>query len=172
MIRKLLLGLVVLLILAAIGFFGFGPGIVERGMNKVVPTTLPTVTAQTQALHNQLQVVDLHGDTLLWKRHLDQPAGRGQIDLPRLLAGNVALQIFSSVTKTPRGQNYGANGSDTDNIALLAFGQLQPVRTWTSLLQRSRMVRARLVPRMARTTAPATTAAGTPPNPAPTRPPK
>lgn len=137
MIRKLLLGVAGLLVLAAIGFFGFGPGIVERGMNKVVPTTLPTVTARTRALHNRLQVVDLHGDTLLWKRDLDQPAGRGQIDLPRLIAGNVALQVFSSVTKTPRGRNYDANGPDTDNITLLAFGQLQPLRTWGSLLQRS-----------------------------------
>jgi membrane dipeptidase len=64
-------------------------------------------------------------------------ADRGHMDLPRLQQGNVALQVFSSVTKTPKGQNYDANGADSDNITLLTFAQLQPMRTWTSLLERS-----------------------------------
>jgi microsomal dipeptidase-like Zn-dependent dipeptidase len=51
--------------------------------------------------------------------------------------GHVGLQIFSSVTKTPRGQNYDANSAKTDNITALAIGQLQPPRTWASLLERS-----------------------------------
>ena len=37
----------------------------------------------------------------------------------------------------PKGQNYDANGADTDNITPLVIAQLQPVRTWTSLLERS-----------------------------------
>jgi microsomal dipeptidase-like Zn-dependent dipeptidase len=41
------------------------------------------------------------------------------------------------VTKTPKGQNYDSNGADTDNITLLTVAQLQPPRTWNSLLQRS-----------------------------------
>jgi membrane dipeptidase len=49
----------------------------------------------------------------------------------------VALQVFSSVSKTPKGQNYDANGADSDNITLLAFAQMQPMRTWTSLVERS-----------------------------------
>src|SRR3546814_4555077 len=59
------------------------------------------------------------------------------VDLPRLEDGNVALQIFSSVTKTPKGQNYDANSADSDNITGLAIAQLQPLRTWNSLLERS-----------------------------------
>src|SRR3546814_15841413 len=59
------------------------------------------------------------------------------VDLPRLEDGNVALQIFSSVTKTPKGQNYDANSADSDNITGLAISQLQPLRTWNSLLERS-----------------------------------
>jgi microsomal dipeptidase-like Zn-dependent dipeptidase len=74
---------------------------------------------------------------LLWKRNLGAESSIGQVDLPRLEAGNVALQIFSSVTKTPKGQNYEHNSGDTDNITLFAVAQLQPVRTWNSLLQRS-----------------------------------
>jgi microsomal dipeptidase-like Zn-dependent dipeptidase len=64
-------------------------------------------------------------------------AERGHMDLPRLVEGNVALQVFSSVSKTPKGQNYDANGADSDNITLLAVAQMQPVRTWNSLLERS-----------------------------------
>jgi len=57
--------------------------------------------------------------------------------VPRLADGNVALQVFSSVTKTPKGQNYDANGGDTDNITLLMVAEAAPVRTWRSLLERS-----------------------------------
>ncbi|WP_315761227.1 dipeptidase [Sphingomonas sp. Y38-1Y] len=73
----------------------------------------------------------------MWKRDISKPSDQGQVDVPRLLAGNVAIQVFSSVTKTPAGQNYDANGADTDQIRWLAIGQLQPVKTWTSLLERS-----------------------------------
>ncbi|MEY2885021.1 MAG: hypothetical protein RL490_2745 [Pseudomonadota bacterium] len=133
--RKLLIGLGVLAALA-IAFFAFAPGIAESGMNRVVGGPWPVGT-RAAALHKQLAIVDLHGDTLLWQRKLNEPASRGHIDLPRLEAGNVALQVFSSVTKTPRGQNYESNSADTDNITLLAIAQLQPPRTWTSLLERS-----------------------------------
>ena len=95
------------------------------------------VSAEAKALHKTLTIVDLHSDTLLWDRNLLNRADRGHMDLPRLQDGNVALQIFSSVTKTPKNQNYDANGADTDNITMLVIGQLQPFRTWTSLLQRS-----------------------------------
>ncbi len=135
--KRILWGLVVVLLLGAIGFFGIAPAYVESSMNRVEKTDLPKVTAQTRALHATLQIADMHGDTLMWRRSLLSRAGRGQIDLPRLIDGNAALQIFSSVTKTPKHQNYDANGDDTDNITLLAIAQLQPVRTWGSLLQRS-----------------------------------
>lgn len=135
--RKYRLYALALLTVATIAFFTLAPGIVERGMNKVAATTLPNVTPQTRQFHATLQVADLHEDTLLWKRDLLTRSTQGHVDLPRLIEGNVALQIFSSVTKTPKGQNYDANTADTDNITLLAVAQLQPPRTWTSLLERS-----------------------------------
>ncbi len=135
--RTILIGLVAVLVIAAIGFFGIAPMVVEAGMNRVVATPLPAVTPATRALHARLQIADMHADTLLWRRSLLDRADRGQVDLPRLAAGNVALQVFSSVTKTPRHQNYDANGADSDNITLLAIAQAQPPRTWGSLLQRS-----------------------------------
>ncbi|MGK6354491.1 dipeptidase [Sphingomonas sp. DT-207] len=118
-------------------FFLIAPGLVESGMNKVVASPMPRVTDSTRALHASLQIADMHGDTLLWKRSVLTASDRGQIDLPRLIEGNVALQIFSSVTKTPKDQNYDSNDADSDNITLLTVAQLQPVRTWNSLLERS-----------------------------------
>ena len=134
--RKWLWGILALLILAATAFFLIAPGYVEKSMNKVVPVALK-ITPRARALHATLQIADMHADTLLWKRSLLDRSDRGQVDLPRLLEGNYALQVFSSVTKTPKGQNYDANSGDTDNITSLAIADLQPMRTWGSLLQRS-----------------------------------
>jgi len=135
--KRWLLGLAIVLIVAAGAFFGLAPGMTERSLNRIDGKPLAAVSDHARALHKTLTIVDLHSDTLLWQRSLLARAGRGHVDLPRLEDGNVALQVFSSVTKTPKGQNYDANGGDTDNITALAIAQLQPVRTWTSLLERS-----------------------------------
>lgn len=126
-----------LIVLAAVLFFGLAPGILERSMNRIAGSGEWTVSPAAQALHDRLVIADLHSDTLLWKRDPEARAERGHVDLPRLQDGNVKLQVFSSVTKTPKGQNYEANAADTDNITMLAIAQLQPPRTWDSLLQRS-----------------------------------
>ena len=136
-LRRALVGVAVLVPVAAVAFFALAPGIVERAQNQVVDADLPAVTPQTHALHDSLQIADMHSDTLMWDRDLLERSSRGHMDLPRLQDGNVALQVFSSVSKSPKGQNYDANTADTDNITLLTFAQLQPPRTWGSLLQRS-----------------------------------
>jgi membrane dipeptidase len=122
---------------AALGFFGFAPGYVEGSMNQIDGKPLIAVSDEAKALHKTLQIVDLHSDTLMWNRDLNDSVSRGHMDLPRLQTGNVALQLFSSVTKTPKNQNYDGNGADTDNITLLTIAQLQPVKTWSSLAERS-----------------------------------
>ncbi len=137
MLRKILIALAVLLMLGISYVTLLLPGKFEAETNAVTGESLPAISPEAQKLHDSLTIADMHGDTLLWKRSLNDAADRGHIDVPRLVEGNVALQIFSSVTKTPRGQNYDSNGADTDNITLLAIAQLQPVRTWTSLLERS-----------------------------------
>lgn len=123
--------------IAIVGFFLFAPGVAERSLNTIDGEPLIEVSEEARELHETLQIVDLHSDTLLWKRDLLDRADRGQVDLPRLRDGNVTLQIFSSVTKSPRGQNYDANTGETDNITPLVIAQLQPIRTWNSLLERS-----------------------------------
>jgi microsomal dipeptidase-like Zn-dependent dipeptidase len=47
------------------------------------------------------------------------------------------LQVFSAVTKSPRGLNYDRNSADTDNITLLALAQRWPTATWTSRTARA-----------------------------------
>ena len=122
---------------AAIGFFGIAPGYVEGAMNQVDGKPLIKVSDEAKALHKTLSIVDLHSDTLMWNRDLNDRASRGHMDLPRLQEGNVALQLFSSVSKTPKNQNYDGNGADSDNITLLTIAQLQPMKTWSSLVERS-----------------------------------
>lgn len=136
MIRKLLLGLLGLVVLAAAGFFLFAPRMAEESMNKIDGEPLIAVSEEAKALHATLTIVDLHADTLLWKRSLLADSDRGHVDLGRLRQGNVALQVFSSVTNTPKGQNYDSNSADGDNITLLTISQLQPVHTWFSILER------------------------------------
>ncbi len=124
------------LLVAAIYVFVILPPKFEAEANLVTDETLLEISAEAKALHQELFIGDMHSDTLLWKRELDDAVDYGQMDLPRLQQGNVALQIFSSVTKTPKGQNYDSNSADSDNITLLAIAQLQPMRTWFSRFER------------------------------------
>ena len=126
-----------LLLTAAAVFFGPLPAWVEADENRIDGQPLIPVSDEAKALHASLTIVDLHSDTLMWRRDMLTRGTRGHEDLPRMAQGNVALQVFSSVTKTPRGQNYDANGADTDNITPLVIAQAQPLRTWTSLAERS-----------------------------------
>ena len=135
--RKWLWMVLGLLGLAGFGFFGIAPGYLEASMNKIDGQPLIEVSPEAEALHKSLLVVDLHSDTLLWKRDPLRPANRGHQDLPRLKAGNVTLQVFASTTKSPKGQNYDSNTGETDSITLLTVAQMQPRATWTSLLERS-----------------------------------
>jgi membrane dipeptidase len=134
-------GIILRLVCALLGilliFLGLGPHIVDRLFNQLSPAPLLPISPQTQALMQRTLVVDLHGDSLMWRRDINRRIDYGTIDVPRLREGRVALQVFSSVTKTPKGQNYESNGADTDNITTLVMAQLQPPRTWGSLLQRS-----------------------------------
>ena len=137
MARRILLGLAALLSIAAVLSVTIGPVLIERSLNQREQIALPEISPEAQALHDRLFIADMHGDTLLWRRDLLDEGNRGHMDLPRLEAGNVALQVFSSVTKSPAGLNYDSNPSDSDRIWLVAISQLQPIRTWNSLAERS-----------------------------------
>lgn len=135
---RILKVLLLLIVVAVIAFLTFAPGYIENERNAVTPHDPYPITTQAQALHDQLIIGDWHADTLLWKRSLLDRADRGHVDLPRLIEGNVAIQMFTAVTKSPAGQNIHSNSADAfDNITPLVIGQLWPPRTWNSLLERA-----------------------------------
>ena len=130
--------LLVVLMLVGAAVLVFGPGYIESGRNSVIAHDPYPVSEEAQALHESLVIGDWHADSTLWNRDLTERGSRGQVDIPRLVEGNVALQVFTSVTKSPAGQNYEENSAEAfDNITPLAIGQLWPVRTWDSLTERA-----------------------------------
>ncbi|MDB2552266.1 membrane dipeptidase [Paracoccus sp. (in: a-proteobacteria)] len=144
MLKRILLGTAVLIVAGLAAFLAFAPAYVERSLN---PMTMPDqgwpVSAEARALHDRLIIGDWHADPLLWDRDILTRVDRGHTDVPRLLEGNVAVQVFTTVTKSPRGQNYDRNSADApDNITPLFIGQLRPVRSWFSLKERA-LVQAR-----------------------------
>jgi len=134
--RKLLIALVILALLGLAVFLNL-PRIVDKRMNTVERAPPYTASERAHALHDKLFIADLHDDALLWSRDLLTRYDYGHSDLPRLQAGRVGLQVFSTVTKTPKDMNFERNTSDTDNITMLVMAQRWPRRTWGSLLERA-----------------------------------
>jgi membrane dipeptidase len=127
-----------LAVLAGLAIFFFVlPGLVDKLINPVLEPPPYKASPEATNLHGGLLVADMHADSLLWGRDLNQRWDRGQVDIPRLSEGNVALQVFSVVTKSPRGLNIEKNSGDTDDITLLAIAQRWPLRTWFSLKERA-----------------------------------
>lgn len=144
-LMKIILVSLVVLLAAGLGFFFFVlPARVEQAMNGVMNPPPYTASDRAKALHESLTIADLHADPLLWGRDLLARGTRGQVDIPRLSEGNVALQVFAVVSKSPRGQNIEHNDGDTDNITLLAIGQRWPLSAIFSLKQRALYQAARL----------------------------
>src|SRR5438477_5633932 len=70
----------------------------DRAMNAILVAPPYPVSARAAALHQRLLVADMHADSLLWDRGLAQRSSRGQVDVPRMIEGNEALQFFTVVT--------------------------------------------------------------------------
>lgn len=137
--RELLFKAVALILaLGAVAFFSFAPAYVERGQNRVIAHAPWPVSDRAKALHQSLIIGDLHADSLLWNRDLTERSSRGQSDLPRMIDGNVALQVFTAVTKSPKGLNYDRNSAEArDDITLLFLAQLRPLSSWQNLTYRA-----------------------------------
>ena len=134
--RKLLLSLLIVLLIGSALVFSL-PSLLDRQMNSVESPAPYPASVPAEQLHQTLFIADLHDDALLWERDLLGRYNFGHSDLPRMLEARVGLQVFSTVTKTPRGINYERNSGDSDNITLLAMAQRWPRATWSSLLQRA-----------------------------------
>lgn len=110
---------------------------VERSYNRLWPSRGHAPSTTAARLHAKLRIADLHADSLLWDRDLAQRSARGHVDLPRLIEGNVALQVFSLVTHVPQNLNIERNDADSDSITALAMVQRWPWRTWGSVKERA-----------------------------------
>ncbi len=110
---------------------------IEKSRNRVQLSQTIELPEQTKHLHQSLFIADLHSDSLLWNRNLAKKSDYGHVDIPRLREGNVGLQVFSVVTKTPKNLNLNKNSADTDNITLLSIVQGWSPKTWFSLLERA-----------------------------------
>ena len=116
----------------------------ERRLNRVVDRGPYVVPPGAADLHERLTLVDLHADSLLWGRDLLARADRGDVDVPRMVEGNAALQVFAVATKVPRHMTYEGNDDRSDDIALVALVQGWPRPTWRSLLARAEYLAARM----------------------------
>ncbi|WP_262690968.1 dipeptidase [Kordiimonas aestuarii] len=134
---KILGGIALLAVILLIVAFTAGPGMLERSLNRVIDHRPHQISAEAQEFHDSLLVADWHADTMLWKRNLLERAKRGHVDLPRLRDGGIGLQMFTTVTKTPRDMNVHENDSASDNITAVSYLQLWPGATHNSLLARA-----------------------------------
>lgn len=112
--------------------------IIDSEFNPVLHKPPYVVSEKATSLYNSLDFVgDLHCDALLWDRDLLSRNNRGQVDIPRMIEGNMALQAFTIVTKSPKGQNMDQNTGETDNITSLVIAQGRGIDGWFSLYERA-----------------------------------
>ena len=115
------------------------PSTIEKGSNPVKNLPPYEVSEEALALFNSFEfVADLHCDALLWGRDLTEKSDYGHVDFPRMQEGNVAFEVFTIVSKSPKGQNMEINSANTqDNITLLNIAQGRPISNWFSLMNRT-----------------------------------
>lgn len=136
--KKVVGGAGLLCAVVIVCYFLFFSAYADRQWNYGFSRAPYQVSPEAERLHKTLLIADLHNDALMWNRDLIQKNTGGYADVPRLQAGNVALQTFTAVTSVPRGRNIDKNdGNVMDSITLLAVSQLWPVRTWVSLKERA-----------------------------------
>lgn len=135
--KKALIGLIAIALIALLILWTVMPARVEKERNITLNPPPYQASAQARELHKKLLVADLHADTLMWSRDLLARGSWGHVDVPRLIEGNVAVQAFTVVTKTPRDMNIENNTDQTDNITQLAFVERWPLSSWTNLTERA-----------------------------------
>ncbi|MCP5059505.1 MAG: amidohydrolase family protein [bacterium] len=132
-VRKFLASAFTLILLGLLAAFAWLPGWLDQFINRVEMEAPFEGSAHAQALLGAFGAIDLHADPLLWDRDLGERHRHGQVDLPRLVEGKVAVQVFGIVTQTPMGMNFERTpADDPDMITLLAVLQRWPTSTWTS----------------------------------------
>lgn len=111
-------------------------GALEGSLNRVGRGSY-AISPRAAELHRELLVADLHADSLLWGRDLLRRSRRGAVDVPRLIDGNVALQVLAASTQVPLRPKLRSNDGRTDALLLLALAGRWPRSTWRSRLARA-----------------------------------
>jgi len=113
--------------------------------NQVLPHAPFEIREEAKALHGSLTVADWHADTLLWLRDPLGESEVGQVDIPRLAKGNMAIQVFTAVTRVPKGGiNLQGNEAEGDRLVFLAVGDNWPAKVRKSLFERAAYQASRL----------------------------
>ena len=134
--RSIVLGCLASVIVAGGVWLWIGARL-ERFVNVVTPVALPEVTRRARDLHASARVVDLHADSLLFDRDLLRRSDVGHVDVPRLVSGGVALQVFTLPTVVPFGANIDRTEREApDLITGAALLRWSPV-LWKSPLGRA-----------------------------------
>lgn len=136
--KKLLFALGVIALIYFIATL-FVPPYIEKQRNPVKSNPPYSVSSEAQAIYERLNFIsDLHCDALLWGRDLTKKGTRGHVDFPRMREANVALEMFTIVSKSPAGQNMKSNSQDTfDNITPLTIAKGNAPNQWFSLINRT-----------------------------------
>jgi membrane dipeptidase len=129
---------------AALAAMKLTASVFDRLVNRAAEPKNPHLPLKADLTNRSVGVVDLHCDTLLWQRNLLQRHDYGQVDLPRLRAGGVCLQVFGAVTRIPADINFESTHSRLDVLPALAVAQLWPARSWFSPYQRALYLARRL----------------------------
>lgn len=136
--KKVLVFLVLLFVIYLIGIYTV-PSYIESERNPVKALGPYQVSPQAQQLYQRLDfIADLHCDALLWGRNLNKRGEQGHVDFPRMREANVALEMFTIVSKSPSGQNMQSNSEDAfDNITPLTIAKGEGPWNWFSLINRT-----------------------------------
>ncbi|MDH5432954.1 MAG: membrane dipeptidase, partial [Gammaproteobacteria bacterium] len=119
MLKKLLIGLLTLLIITYAAARSLLPEKLDRQHNPVVFAAPYKVSNEVNQFYQSIDfIADLHGDTLLWKRDILKEHDYGHLDLPRLQQANVAMQFFTIVNKVPENLNFDKNDDTTDQLTI------------------------------------------------------
>ena len=135
MLKKILKYFAIILTISVIIFFAFVPAYIDKSKNKV---TFKVTRSEKVSWYDSIPfIADLHCDALLWDRNNLKRHSYGHVDIPRMQEANMAFQVFTIVSKTPKGINIERNDDKTDQIALLSFAQLRTPKDWFSVKARA-----------------------------------
>ena len=110
---------------------------IENKINKINKKFDYRASKDARDFHSTLFIIDLHADSLFSCRSLLQSNSRCHVDIPRLIKGNVKLQVFATPTLIPFNPNIERNTKKFAISGFLAFMMHWPINTWYSKKNRA-----------------------------------